>query len=137
MRHALSLLLLLPLAAMADDAAILKCRALPDAGSRLACYDAMPLGAAPEHSFGLAPAVQTKKDAQADTIRSTVAGEIGGWSPGTRIALANGQVWRVVEGEAVLPMLSHPKAEVSRGLLNGYFLQIDGYNSAARVKRVQ
>jgi hypothetical protein len=34
-------------AAFADDAAILKCRSLPDTASRLACYDAIPVGAAP------------------------------------------------------------------------------------------
>ncbi len=147
MKHALSLLLLVSNAALADDAAVLKCRALPDAASRLACYDAMPLGAAPaaapasvaaapEQSFGLRPVVP-KKETQADTIRSTVAGEIEGWSPGTRISLANGQVWRVVDGDAVLPKLTNPKAEVSRGLLGAYFLQIVGHNSTARVTRIQ
>lgn len=34
-------------AACADDAAILKCRALPDTGRRLACYDTIPVGVAP------------------------------------------------------------------------------------------
>lgn len=154
MKQALSLLLLVPLAALADDAAVLTCRALPDAASRLACYDAMPVGAArtaaavapaaaaavavtPEQSFGLRPAVQKKKEAQAETVQSTVAGDINGWSVGSRITLANGQVWRVIDGDAVLPTLKNPKAEVSRGLLGAYFLQIVGYNSTARVTRVQ
>ena len=154
MKQALPLLLLVPLAALADDAAILTCRALPDAASRLACYDAMPVGAArtaaalapaaaaavgatPEQSFGLRPVVQKKKEAQAETVQSTVAGEINGWSVGSRITLANGQVWRVIDGDAVLPTLKNPKAEVSRGLLGAYFLQIAGYNSTARVARVQ
>lgn len=159
MKQALSLLLLLPLSALADDAAVLKCRAFPDAASRLACYDAMPVGAArvaaspaaatavapaaapavaatPEQSFGLRPAVQ-KKEVQAETIHSTVAGKIDGWSVGSRISLANGQVWRVVDGDAVLPVLTNPKAQVSRGLLGAYFLQIVGHNSTARVTRVQ
>ncbi|MFC5478599.1 hypothetical protein [Massilia suwonensis] len=161
MKQALSLLLFVSGAALADDAAVLKCRALPDAASRLACYDAMPVGAAPalaaapatapatapiaapavaatpEQRFGLNPVVQKKQEAQADTIQSTVAGKIDGWSVGSRITLANGQVWRVIEGDAVLPALSNPKAEVSRGLLGAYFLQIVGHNSTARVKRVQ
>jgi len=34
-------------AAFADDAAILKCRAQPDTARRLACYDAIPVGASP------------------------------------------------------------------------------------------
>jgi hypothetical protein len=147
MKNALILLLLASNAALADDAAVLKCRALPDAASRLSCYDAMPLAGAPapavapavasEQNFGLRPAAQRKPAAQRDVVRSTVVGEIGGWSPGTRITLANGQVWRVVDGDAVLPMMRNPQAEVSRGLMGAYFLQVAGHTSAARVARVQ
>jgi len=145
MKNALILLLFASGAALADDAAVLKCRALPDAASRLSCYDAMPLAgaraAAPAvasgQEFGLRPAVQPKAAPQPDLVRSTVVGEIGGWSPGTRITLANGQVWRVVDGDAVLPMMRNPQAEVSRGLMGAYFLQVAGHASAARVTRVQ
>lgn len=136
MKKSLSLLMFVAGAALADDAAVLKCRSLPDAAGRLACYDAMPLAGAPERSFGLKPALQ-KKDAQPDAVRSTVVGQISGWSPGTRIALANGQVWRVIDGDAVLPVLNNPQAEVSRGLLGAFFLQLVGHTSAARVARVQ
>lgn len=145
MKNALILLLFASSAALADDAAVLKCRALPEAASRLSCYDAMPLagtrGAAPAvapgQEFGLKPAVQPKAAPQPDVVRSTVVGEIGGWSPGTRVTLANGQVWRVVDGDAVLPMMRNPQAEVSRGLMGAYFLQVAGHASAARVARVQ
>jgi hypothetical protein len=147
MKNALILLLFASSAALADDAAVLKCRTLPDAASRLSCYDAMPLAGAPvpatapavapEQNFGLRPAVQRKTEAQPEVVRSTVVGEIGGWSPGTRITLANGQVWRVVDGDAVLPMMRNPQAEVSRGLMGAYFLQVAGHTSAARVTRVQ
>jgi hypothetical protein len=143
MKNAMILLMFASGAALADDAAVLQCRALPDTASRLACYDAMPLAgkAAPapaaEQNFGLGPAVQRKTAPQPDVVRSTVVGEIGGWSPGTRITLSNGQVWRVVDGDAVLPMMRDPKAEVSRGMMGAYFLQIAGHTSAARVARVQ
>ena len=146
MKNALILLLLASNAALADDAAVLKCRTLPDAASRLSCYDAMPLAGAPaaappaaasEKNFGLRPAVQRKPEAQPEVVRSTVVGEIGGWSPGTRVTLANGQVWRVVDGDAVLPIMRNPQAEVSRGLMGAYFLQVAGHTSAARVARVQ
>ena len=149
MKNALILLMFASGAALADDAAVLKCRTLPDAASRLSCYDAMPLAGAPvpatatapavasEQNFGLRPAVQRKTEAQPEVVRSTVVGEIGGWSPGTRITLANGQVWRVVDGDAVLPIMRNPQAEVSRGLMGAYFLQVAGHTSAARVTRVQ
>ena len=147
MKNALLLLIFASSAALADDAAVLKCRTLPDAASRLSCYDTMPLAGvpvtaaapavAPEQNFGLRPAVQPKAAPQPDVVRSTVVGEIGGWSPGTRITLANGQVWRVVDGDAVLPMMRNPQAEVSRGLMGAYFLQVAGHTSAARVTRVQ
>lgn len=147
MKNALILLLFASSAALADDAAVLKCRALSDAASRLSCYDAMPVARAPapapapavasEQNFGLKPAVQPKAAPQPDLVRSTVVGEIGGWSPGTRITLANGQVWRVVDGDAVLPMMRNPQAEVARGMMGAYFLQVAGHTSAARVARVQ
>lgn len=143
MNKALIPLLLIPNLALADDAAVLACRALLDAPSRLACYDAMPVAgraapaaAAPAAAgFGLRPAVQPRKDAGPDAIRSHVAGTLDGWSPGKRIVLANGQTWRVTDGEAVLPMLESPKVEVTRGLLGAYFLQVEGHTSAARVTR--
>jgi hypothetical protein len=143
MKNASILLLFAANAALADDAAVLKCRTLPDAASRLSCYDAMPLAGAPAtaaasaQNFGLKPAVQPKPAPQPDLVRSTVVGEIGGWSPGTRITLANGQAWRIIDGDAVLPMMRNPQAEVSRGLMGAYFLQVAGHTSAARVARVQ
>ena len=47
-------LLLLSGAALADDAAITKCRALGDGAARLACYDAIPVGARPQPATGIA-----------------------------------------------------------------------------------
>jgi len=157
MKKACMLLLLASSAALADDAAVLKCRDLSDAASRLACYDAMPLAGAaaatpaaapagvpvaaaatassPLQDFGRRPPAP-KKEALPASIRSTVVGTISGWSPGSRITLANGQVWRVVDGDAVLPVMDNPQAEVSRGLLGAYFLQVGGHTSTARVTRV-
>ena len=50
-------------AAFADDAAILKCRAQPDTARRLACYDAIPVGATPVAAA--APAAPTAAPAPA------------------------------------------------------------------------
>lgn len=152
----------------ADDAAVLKCRSLKDGPSRLACYDAMPVGAAPvaataaapatvqaaapaavplaaaspaaspEQNFGLRPVVKKQKDAEPSAIHSKVVGRFDGWSPGTVITLANGQVWKVTDDtDAVLPIMQDPKVEITRGLLGAYFLQVEGHTNSARVARVR
>ena len=150
MKKALSLLLLVSSAALADDAAVLKCRALPDTASRLACYDAMPLGAVPPAPAlaAAAPAplntgfgsetVKKKADEMPKSMDSTVVGDFDGWGPGTRIRLANGQVWRVIDdSSAVLPRRSNTKVRINRNLLGTMFLQVEGSNNSAKVRRVE
>ncbi|MCC2959703.1 hypothetical protein LK540_04570 [Massilia sp. IC2-278] len=145
-------------AALADDAAVLKCRTLPDTAQRLACYDAMPVGAAPaaasaattaaaaaapvraaqapEQQFGIE---HRAKEAEPDQIESSIAGDFDGWSGNTTIKLTNGQVWRITDGsQAVLPLMHNPKVRIKRGLFGAaFFFQVDGQNSTARVRRVQ
>ena len=146
-------LLLLSGAALADDAAILKCRALPDSGARLACYDAIPAGAKPrvasadaapgiaaapgrEANFGIE--AKKQREAEPQSISSTVAGNFEGWGPGSQIRLANGQVWRVIDGsEAVLPRTRDQKVTIERNMFGTLFLRVDGTNSSAKVRRVQ
>jgi len=145
----LPLFLSAPGAALADDAAVLACRSLADAAQRLACYDAMPVGAAsvtaasapttaraPEQQFGIK---QQVKEAEPEQIESSIAGDFDGWSGNTTIKLANGQVWRITDGsQAVLPPMRNPKVRIKRGLFGGaFFFQVDGQNSTARVRRVQ
>jgi hypothetical protein len=144
-------------AALADDAAILKCRSLPDTASRLACYDAIPVGAAPvaaapapasaaaaapaaspEQGFGLRPVVKKQQDVEPSSIRSSVVGRFDGWGPGTIFRLANGQVWKVTDDtDAVLPIVQNPNVEITRGLIGAYFLQVEGHTNSARVARVK
>lgn len=135
-------------AALADDAAVLQCRSLADSAQRLACYDAMPVGAAPvaaaaaptaqaqEQRSGIA---QQAREAEPDRIDSSIAGDFDGWSGNTTLKLANGQVWRIVDGsQAVLPRMHNPKVRIKRGLFGGaHFFQVEGQNSTARVRRVQ
>ena len=146
----------------ADDAAVLKCRTLKDGPSRLACYDAMPVGAAPaastveaaapaaaalaaappaaspEQNFGLRPVVKKQKDVEPSAIHSSVVGRFDGWSPGTVLTLANGQAWKVTDdADAVLPVMQNPKVEITRGLLGAFFLQVEGHTNSARVARVR
>jgi hypothetical protein len=148
-------------AALADDAAMLKCRGLNDTVRRLACYDAIPVGAAPvaaaapaaapaavpvvaapavspEQNFGLRPVAKKQKEIEPGSIRSTVVGRFDGWAPGTIFTLANGQVWKVTDDtDAVLPIMQNPHVEITRGLIGAYFLQVEGHSNSARVVRVK
>lgn len=153
MKKALYLLLLASGAAVADDAAILKCRALPDSASRLACYDAIPVGApapaartpasapvakTPEQSFGMETMARKQEPDQPKSIESSVAGDFAGWRPGSMIRLANGQVWRVVDDSAVeLAPMRNPKVRITRNMFGTLFLQVEGSNHSAKVRRVQ
>jgi hypothetical protein len=125
-----------------DDAIVLRCRALLEPAARLACYEAMPVAAAKpaqsaEQRFGI-QRLEKKVDDEPQAIRSTVRGHLDGWRYGTQIALANGQVWRVVDDvEAALPDLLDPPVRIERGALGAYFLQLDSNNSAARVVRIK
>jgi len=136
--------------ALADDAALLKCRTLSDTATRVACYDAIPVGAAgpataaaaaapartPEQNFGLEAVKQ--REAQPASIRSTVVGDFDGWGPGSQIRLANGQVWRVIDGsDAVLPRTKDAGVTIERNVFGTLFLKVDGGNSSAKVRRVQ
>ena len=151
MKKVLFLLALLPAAALADDAAVRNCRALPDAATRLACYDAMPLkpatALAPAAAAAAAPAgipgfggerMKKTVDALPKTMESTVVGAFDGWGPNTRIKLANGQVWRVVDdSSAVLPRSSNARVRIERNLFGTLFLHVEGSNNTAKVRRVE
>ena len=136
MKKSLILLLFVSSAALADDSAVLKCRALPEAAGRLACYDAMPLGAAPGANFG-SETIKKKPDELPAAMDSTVAGEFDGWGPNSRIKLANGQVWRIIDdSSAVLPRRSDTKVRIARNVFGTMFLSVEGTNQSAKVRRV-
>ncbi len=154
-------LLLVSGTALADDAALQKCRALSDASARLRCYDAIPLAAvvhaapaaaaapaakaAPlaaatpaEQNFGIEQVKKKETVEEPRSIESTIVGTFDGWGPNTRIKLANGQVWRIVDGsDAVLTPVQNPKVRIDRNLFGTIFLHVEGTNNSAKVRRVQ
>lgn len=145
-------------AAWGDDPGLRRCRAIPEAQARLACYDALPLAAqasavpapaaglpkAPagvaarvpasaEAQFGLAP----KPSEELPAIESHIPGLFEGWRPSERIRLANGQVWQVVDESSSMLQRRDPKVSVRRGALGAFYLDIEGDNRSPRVRRVQ
>jgi hypothetical protein len=129
------------IAAPADDSAILHCRSLSEAGARLACYDAIPVAPvpmpAPAQSFGM----ETVKRAEPETpkfIESTIPGKFEGWGPNTQFKLANGQVWRVVDGSSAdLAPMQDPQVKIVRNIFGTMFLEIAGTNNSPKVRRVR
>jgi hypothetical protein len=135
-------------AALADDAALLACRALTDTAARLACYDAIPAGshAAPAPAAIAAPAAadasfgaeQTTRAAPPTSIDTTIPGKFAGWGPSTLFTLANGQVWKVADGsQADLEPVDNPHVRIVRNLFGTMFLEIDGTNASPKVRRVR
>lgn len=140
----LALLLLASGSALANDAAILKCRTIGDTNARVACYDAIPVGATPtaapalkqEQNFGIEAVKQ--RAAQPTSIESTIPGQFDGWGPNTQIRLANGQVWRVIDGsDAVLAPTQDTRVRIERNVFGTLFLKVEGSNSSAKVRRVK
>ena len=144
-------LLLLSSAALADDAALLRCRGIAEASARLACYDALPLTATDgkagqaaakpanqpltAEQFGLEEQLAPKSPV--DAIESQIPGFFEGWQPNTRIRLANGQVWQVTDGSSRIYDVNNPKVEIRRGMMGAFYLNLEGDNRTVRVRRLQ
>ena len=145
--------------AMADDAALLRCRTISDVAGRVACYDAIPIAtgmaaarpaptsapaaAAPaaaaqaDANFGLSIA-QLRKPEESNTLESNLIGKIDAWGPNTQFRLANGQVWRVVDGSSgYVDEIENPKVTITRNGLGTMFLDLPGARQPPRVRRVQ
>jgi hypothetical protein len=158
--RALLLLLLFSTTALADDAGMLRCRAIKDSSARLACYDALVVPGAAEKASPSAPAQVApssqpasraaaqsppeqfgleyrKAETMPDSIESTIPGRFEGWGPNARIALANGQVWQVTDDSSGFHAIDNPKVRIRRGALGAFYLEIEGTNRSPRVKRLK
>jgi hypothetical protein len=71
-----------------------------------------------------------------DRVESRIAGRFEGWHPGSVLTLQNGQQWRVIDSSelVVRQALDQPPVTVRPGLLGGWNLKVEGYNTQARVK---
>jgi hypothetical protein len=141
---AMLLLLSISSAALADDAALLRCREIVDASARLACYDALVVPTSEEkvrqsetsqrEQFGLGKQPGTK---DVEAIESYIPGHFEGWGPGTSIRLANGQVWQVNDGSSGINYIENPKVRIRHGIFSAYYLELEGTNRSPRVTRLQ
>jgi hypothetical protein len=134
----------------ADDEAMQRCREVRDTAARLACYDAIPLSAAPAvtapgptavpppaASFGLESRPSPTATPVVVSIESAIDGPFDGWLPRGQLKLANGQVWEVSDGGQAAYDLKSPKVKITRGVSGSFFMAIEGVSQTPRVRRVK
>jgi len=141
----LLLLTLISGSALAQNAELQRCRAMPDKEQRVICYDALaardaearpaptPAATAPRtDDFGL----PSQRPGQAEVVESQIMGLVEGWGPNSLIRLANGQVWQVKDDSSAVLYLQSPKVRVRRGVMGTFVLELEGSNHTARVQRL-
>ncbi|KRG44810.1 hypothetical protein ARC20_07855 [Stenotrophomonas panacihumi] len=72
-----------------------------------------------------------------DPIESTIAGEFTGFGKGRHYVLANGQEWEQTESTELRVRKDSPKVKIKPGLMGVWYLQVDGYNTMPKVRRVK
>lgn len=73
-----------------------------------------------------------------EAIESTLVGEFNGFAKGRKFTLENGQVWEQIEPASLAGVRkTNPKVSIKPGMFNNWFMRIDGYNTAAKVRRIK
>lgn len=75
-----------------------------------------------------------------EVIVSRILGEFTGWTGNTRFTLENGQVWEQRGDNSRLTgvRLSNPTVTLKPALIgSSWYLQVEGYNATAKVRRIQ
>ena len=71
-------------------------------------------------------------------INSRLVGEFKGWRGSTVFTLENGQVWQQADSsEMFASKVMNPKVKIGYSGFSGWKLQVEGYNSLVKVKRVK
>ena len=72
-------------------------------------------------------------------IVSRLVGDFKGWDGGTTFTLENGQVWQQIGPEllAGVGVMNSPRVFIKPGFVSGWKLQVEGYNSTVKVKRIK
>lgn len=87
------------------------------------------------------PAPQTGPSAPAapaGPVHTTINGEFAGFGRNQRYTLANGQIWEQTDATRLEGVrLSNPQVTVSPGMFGVWYMRIEGYNTRAKVRRIQ
>lgn len=70
-------------------------------------------------------------------VHSRISGQFDGFGRGRRYTLENGQVWEQVDASRLEGVrVANPAVTVTPGFFGAWYLRIDGYNTRAKVQRV-
>ena len=73
-----------------------------------------------------------------EAIESSIVGKFDGFAKGRQYTLENGQVWEQIEPATLDGVRkTNPKVKIKPGIMNNWFLRIEGYNTAAKVRRIK
>lgn len=104
------------------------------AASEASTASAAAISSARRSWFGLSK-TEKKDGVPTSTVVSRVSGSFTGWRPGTTLELENGQKWKINDGSSlyVRKPLDRPQATIAPGLFGVWNLQVQGYNTSAKV----
>lgn len=78
-----------------------------------------------------------RRPAASEPVQSRIAGEFNGFARGRRYTLENGQVWEQTDASRLEGVrATSPAVTVAPGVFGAWYLRIDGYNTRAKVERV-
>ncbi len=73
-----------------------------------------------------------------EPINASIEGEFTGFSQGKRYRLDNGQVWQQTDSARLSGVRrTNPAVTIRPGALGAWWLKIDGYNTQAKVQRIE
>lgn len=77
-------------------------------------------------------------DGERSEINARLRGSLSGWRGDAVFELDNGMVWEQAEaGVFAIPTLENPEVRIRPGMFGAWHLQVAGYNTRVRVRRVQ
>lgn len=73
-----------------------------------------------------------------EPIEAAVVGEFTGFGSRKRYTLDNGQVWQQVDSATLAGVRkTNPRVRIRPGALGAWWMSVDGYNTQAKVQRVE
>lgn len=73
-----------------------------------------------------------------EPIVAAIVGEFNGFRKGQRYRLDNGQVWEQTDTASLAGVRrTNPQVRIKPGMMGAWWLKLDGYNTQAKVQRIE
>lgn len=73
-----------------------------------------------------------------EPIEASIVGEFAGFGSGRRYTLDNGQVWEQTDSTTLSGVRrTNPNVRIRPGMVGVWWMRIDGYNTQAKVQRIE